>query len=172
MDSLQLDSLTDGWTEMDAENQRQVVEVTRRQEGDTISANFKPVHDAFRDAGRLYISCIRWEEEEEGKEEARFYITSVDMIRLYSFLLGVTFTLGELNRIRRRLEASKPTAISKLKGPHTAFFGRLVSYQDPQPWNVKKDIKVFKWETISTSTIKQFRVFVGSELRTHRESGF
>ncbi|KAI8590619.1 hypothetical protein BDZ88DRAFT_414299 [Geranomyces variabilis] len=57
------------------------------------------------------------------------------------------------NRIRRNLESLGPTTISK-KPDTNAFFAQIMSYTDPKPRNIEKDVKVFPWALLKPALEK------------------
>ncbi|KAI8917676.1 hypothetical protein DFJ77DRAFT_509147 [Powellomyces hirtus] len=89
-------------------------------------------------ANATVVSCIRWAEKNE------CYITSVDCIYLLEYILDVRLRVDEKNRIRRNLESLGPKTISKA----LSFFTQIMSYKDPKPRNIEKDVKVFPWKVL------------------------
>jgi len=82
------------------------------------------------------------------------FITSVDTIYLLEGLIGVRFTVEEKNRIRRNLEGFKPITVSKTKPEFENFFKLIMSFPNPKPRNIEKDVKVFPWNSISNALQK------------------
>ena len=138
-----LDKMAEGWTKEERATQRRLVQFTRRQEDNTIYADFRPVAPADRLPNSICISCINW----EGKDEC--YVTSVDTIYLLECLVGVRFTVEEKNRIRRNLEGFRPLTVSKTKPESEEFFKVIMGFPNPKPRNIEKDVKVFPWRILS-----------------------
>ncbi|ORX73820.1 hypothetical protein DL89DRAFT_218431, partial [Linderina pennispora] len=89
-----------------------------------------------------FVSCIYWEEKHD------FFITSVDCIYLLESLIAVRFTVEEKNRIRRNLEGFRPLTVSKCKVESAEFFKLIMSFPNPKPRNIEKDVKVFPWRIL------------------------
>ncbi|ODH15727.1 hypothetical protein ACO22_06408 [Paracoccidioides brasiliensis] len=138
-----LDSMAENWTSEENSSKRRLVHFTRRQNGSTIHADFKPVAPSDRVPNSICISCIYW----EGKKEC--YVTSVDTIYLLESLVGVRFTVEEKNRIRRNLEGFRPLTVSKAKPESEDFFKVIMGFPNPKPRNIEKDVKVFPWKILS-----------------------
>ncbi|KAM5432089.1 hypothetical protein MferCBS31731_007590 [Microsporum ferrugineum] len=138
-----LDAMALNWKPEECEAQRRLVQFTRRQEGSTIHADFKPVSPSERAPNSICISCIQW----AGKKEC--YVTSVDTIYLLESLVGVRFTVEEKNRIRRNLEGFRPMTVSKAKPDSEDFFKVIMGFPNPKPRNIEKDVKVFPWKILT-----------------------
>lgn len=138
-----LDSMVEDWTPKEWEAKRRLVQFTRRQNGSTIRADFKPVTPEERPPNSICISCIYW----EGKNEC--FVTSVDTIYLLESLVAVRFTVEEKNRIRRNLEGFRPLTVSKAKADSEDFFKVIMGFPNPKPRNIEKDVKVFPWKILS-----------------------
>lgn len=76
------------------------------------------------------------------------FITSVDCIYLLESLISVRFTVEEKNRIRRNLEGFRPLTVSKCKPESAEFFKLIMSFPNPKPRNIEKDVKVFPWKVL------------------------
>lgn len=137
-----LDSMVEDWTSDEWATKRRLVCFTRRQNGSTIRADFKPVIPEERPANSICISCIYW----AGKNEC--FITSVDTIYLLESLVAVRFTVEEKNRIRRNLEGFRPLTVSKSKPESEDFFKTIMGFPNPKPRNIEKDVKVFPWKIL------------------------
>lgn len=138
----QLESMTQNWTEEEWNNRRRLVQFWRRQENNEITCTFAPVSQADRQPNSIVVSCIYWEDHKE------CFITSVDTIFLLESLIGVRFTVEEKNRIRRNLEGFRPLTVSKLKPDSAEFFKLVMSFPNPKPRNIEKDVKAFHWTTL------------------------
>ncbi|MCJ1312120.1 hypothetical protein MMC25_005794 [Agyrium rufum] len=138
-----LDDMATGWTEDETSTKRRLVQFWRSQNNNTISTNFKPVAPEDRQPNSICISCIQWESKRE------CYVTSVDTIYLLESLVAVRFTVEEKNRIRRNLEGFKPLTVSKGKPDSEDFFKLIMSFPNPKPRNIEKDVKVFPWKILS-----------------------
>lgn len=152
-----LDTMTEGWTKEERTSQRRLVQFTRRQEGSTIHADFKPVGPADRLPNSICISCINW----DGKDEC--YVTSVDTIYVLECLVGVRFTVEEKNRIRRNLEGFRPLTVSKTKTESEDFFKVIMGFPNPKPRNIEKDVKVFPWRILAHALKKIIGKYVSQD---------
>ncbi|KAI8576575.1 hypothetical protein K450DRAFT_256278 [Umbelopsis ramanniana AG] len=137
-----LDSMALNWTPEEWDNRRRLVQFWRRQENNEIICTFAPVAPGDRQPNSIVVSCIYWEDRNE------CFITSVDTIFLLESLIGVRFTVEEKNRIRRNLEGFRPLTVSKLKPDSAEFFKLLMSFPNPKPRNIEKDVKAFHWKTL------------------------
>lgn len=151
-----LDSMADKWTQEEQDVQRRLVQFTRRQNGSTIHADFKPVAPGDRVPNSICISCIWW----AGKKEC--FVTSVDTIYLLESLVGVRFTVEEKNRIRRNLEGFRPLTVSKAKPESEDFFKVIMGFPNPKPRNIEKDVKVFPWKILSHALKKIIGKYVST----------
>lgn len=136
------------WSQTEAENQRRLVQFWRTLEGNDIHCTFAPVVAADRVPNSIVVSCIYWREKKE------CFITSVDCILLLESLIGVRFTVEEKNRIRRNLEGFRPQTVSKCKPDSADFFKLIMSFPNPKPRNIEKDVKVFPWSILSAALRK------------------
>ena len=143
-----LESMSKDWTEDERKVRRRLIEFNRSQSGNTIKTSFHPVTLESRAPNSICISCIWWKEREEA------FVTSVDTIYLLESLVAVRFTVEEKNRIRRNLEGFRPLTVAKGKDDSDDFFKRIMSFPNPKPRNIEKDVKVFPW-TILPSALKK-----------------
>ncbi|KAJ2159521.1 hypothetical protein GGF46_002977 [Coemansia sp. RSA 552] len=137
-----LDSMAVEWTLEERECRRRLVQFWRRHESSNIFCTFKAVAAADRVPNSIVVSCIYWEERRD------FFITSVDCIHLLESLIAVRFTVEEKNRIRRNLEGFRPLTVSKYKAESAGFFKLIMSFPNPKPRNIEKDVKVFPWRIL------------------------
>ncbi|KAI7829135.1 hypothetical protein BX661DRAFT_100465 [Kickxella alabastrina] len=137
-----LDSMMVDWSLEERECRRRLVQFWRRHENNNIFCTFKSVAAADRVPNSIVVSCIYWEEKQD------FFITSVDCIHLLESLIAVRFTVEEKNRIRRNLEGFRPLTVSKCKADSTDFFKLIMSFPNPKPRNIEKDVKVFPWRIL------------------------
>ncbi|KAJ2888413.1 hypothetical protein FB639_000661, partial [Coemansia asiatica] len=137
-----LDSMMIDWTLEEQECRRRLVQFWRRHENNNIFCTFKSVAAADRVPNSIVVSCIYWEERQD------FFITSVDCIHLLESLIAVRFTVEEKNRIRRNLEGFRPLTVSKCKADSIDFFKLIMSFPNPKPRNIEKDVKVFPWRIL------------------------
>jgi hypothetical protein len=137
-----LDSMAANWAEEEWNNRRRLVQFWRRQENNEIICTFAPVAPADLQKHSIVVSCIYWQEQQE------CFITSVDTIYLLESLIGVKFTVEEKNRIRRNLEGFRPLTVSKHKPDSADFFKLVMSFPNPKPRNIEKDVKAFHWKTL------------------------
>ncbi|KAI9726725.1 MAG: hypothetical protein M1834_008660 [Cirrosporium novae-zelandiae] len=144
----ELNSMVDNWATEEWNAKRRLVQFTRRQSGSVIHTDFTPVDPENRQPNSICISCIWWEEKRE------CFITSVDTIYLLESLVAVRFTVEEKNRIRRNLEGFRPLTVSKAKQESEEFFKIIMSFPNPKPRNIEKDVKVFPWRVLAIALKK------------------
>ena len=150
------------WTAQEWENQRRLVQFWRRQEGNEVTCKFAtftlPAEKSKQpDMSKIIVvSCIYWREKND------YFITSVDCIYLLENLIGVRFTVEEKNRIRRNLEGYRPLTVSKMKAESADFFKLIMSFPNPKPRNIEKDVKVFPWTTLGVALKKIISKYTAS----------
>ncbi|KAF9931359.1 hypothetical protein FBU30_010394 [Linnemannia zychae] len=137
-----MDDMAINWTGEEWESHRRLVQFWRRQDGNDIHCNFAPVAPADRQPNSIVVSCIYWAEKND------CFLTSVDCIYLLESLIAVRFTVEEKNRIRRNLEGFRPITVSKCKPESAEFFKLIMSFPNPKPRNIEKDVKVFPWKVL------------------------
>ncbi|KAG0206804.1 hypothetical protein BGX28_001830 [Mortierella sp. GBA30] len=137
-----MDDMAINWNGEEWESHRRLVQFWRRQDGNDIHCTFAPVAPADRQPNSIVISCIYWAEKND------CYLTSVDCIYLLESLIAVRFTVEEKNRIRRNLEGFRPVTVSKCKPESAEFFKLIMSFPNPKPRNIEKDVKVFPWKVL------------------------
>ncbi|KAJ2842073.1 hypothetical protein IWW36_006044, partial [Coemansia brasiliensis] len=138
------------------ECRRRLVQFWRRHENNNILCTFKAVAAADRVPNSIVVSCIYWEEKRD------FFITSVDCIYLLESLIAVRFTVEEKNRIRRNLEGFRPLTVSKCKAESAEFFKLIMSFPNPKPRNIEKDVKVFPWRILPLALKKIISKYTAS----------
>ena len=142
-----------GWTPTE---DRLLVEFWREWHNNSLKiwCGVIPPEDYRPNAGRIVVSCIYWELQEE-----RFWITSVDIISLLKQLLNINFEDEEKGRIRRNIEGYglKTVRASSGRGdrarvvPDTSndlLYTLIMGFGHPKPRNMQKDIKIFPWNTL------------------------
>ncbi|ORX94793.1 hypothetical protein K493DRAFT_181331, partial [Basidiobolus meristosporus CBS 931.73] len=127
---------------------RRLVQFWRKHENNVIHCGFNAVSPSDRAPNSICVSCIYWEEKDD------YYITSVDCIYLLESLIAVRFSVEEKNRIRRNLEGFRPITVSKCKADSTEFFKLIMSFPNPKPRNIEKDVKVFPWKVLPSALRK------------------
>ncbi|KAL9632555.1 MAG: hypothetical protein Q9164_005251 [Protoblastenia rupestris] len=137
-----LNTMTEGWTPAERNLKRRLVQFSRSQTKNTISATFAPVAPEDRLPNSVCISCIWWDERQE------CFATSVDTIQLLEQLVALRFDVEEKNRIRRNLEGFHPETVSKAKADSEEFFKIIMGFPNPKPRNIEKDVKVFPWKIV------------------------
>lgn len=145
-----------GWSHDEWRSRRRLVQFWRKQEGTTIHAICKPILAEEYIPNSVVVSCIFWDVTNE------CYITSVDVIYLLEALVASRFNVEEKNRIRRNLEGLKPKTISKiaksgddkLNKIHEEFFKLVMSFPNPKPRHIEKDIKIFPWRVLASALNK------------------
>ncbi|RYC55102.1 hypothetical protein CHU98_g11108 [Xylaria longipes] len=145
-----LESMASNWTPEECENGRRIVQFSKKQQGSTLSTTFKAISVNDRPPNSICISCIYWAEKRE------CYVTSVDTISLLEQLVIAPnrFTVDEKNRIRRNLEGFRPLTVSKAKPDSEDFFKVIMSFPNPKPRNIEKDVKVFPWKILGPALKK------------------
>jgi hypothetical protein len=145
-----LDSMANNWTEEEWENRRRIVLFKKNQHGSQLTTTFRPVSVNDRPPNSICISCIWWAEKNE------CFVTSVDTISLLEQLVAAParFTVEEKNRIRRNLEGFHPLTVSKGKSDSEEFFKVIMSFGNPKPRNIEKDVKVFPWKILGQALKK------------------
>ncbi|ORZ08445.1 hypothetical protein BCR42DRAFT_495543 [Absidia repens] len=106
------------------------------------------------------ISCIYWPEKND------WFITSVDCIHLLEHLMDLKFSVEEKNRVRRNLEGFRPLTVSKSKTDSADFFKLVMSFPNPKPRNIEKDLKVFPWNTLPYALKKIITKYTASSYGT------
>lgn len=145
-----------GWSHDEWRSRRRLIQFWRKQEGTTIHAICKPILPEEYIPNSVVVSCIFWDVTNE------CYITSVDVIYLLEALVASRFNVEEKNRIRRNLEGLKPKTISKiaksgddkLNKIHEEFFKLVMSFPNPKPRHIEKDIKIFPWRVLASALNK------------------
>lgn len=145
-----LRELAHSWDEDEYARKRRLVQFFRTQEGSVIHVEAKPIKAAEYRNDIPTISCIYREDKND------CFLTSVDAISLLESLIGGRgrFSIEEKNRIRRNLEGFRPITISKNKRETAEFFSLIMSFPEPKPRNIEKDVKVFAWNSLSEALKK------------------
>lgn len=145
----ELDDMSRNWSADEFAIRRRLVQFWRKQEGNVVKINFRPVEPGTsRPLHAIVISCIYWEERQE------CFFTSVDAIFLLESLVGNKFAVEEKNRIRRNLEGFRPLTVSKGKADSEAFFKLIMGFPAPKPRNIEKDVKAFPWRILTSALRK------------------
>jgi len=163
------------WTPEELQAQRRLVRFRRTQNNHLVNAAFEPVtpEDHAKAPGNIYVSCILWKDRKQKRDNGKggevnvplpdeCYITSVDTIQLLEALVALRFTVEEKNRIRRNLENHKPETVGKTSSNCEEFFRTIMGFPSPKPRNIEKDVKVFKWKTLSEALGKIFAKYVST----------
>ncbi|EST09613.1 hypothetical protein PSEUBRA_000836 [Kalmanozyma brasiliensis GHG001] len=143
-----LNDMAVGWSHDEWRSGRRLVQFWRRQEGTTIHATFRPILPSQYVPNSIVVSCIFREDKNE------CFVTSVDTIYLLEALVASRFTVEEKNRIRRNLEGFRPITVSKNKRECERFFKLIMSFPNPKPRNIEKDVKVFPWKVLASALCK------------------
>ncbi|RHZ80702.1 hypothetical protein Glove_132g301 [Diversispora epigaea] len=144
-----LQQVTKNWSAEEYAARRRLVKFTRRVEGNEIKASFSVLRPDEEADNGTYVSCI-WDED-----QGEFCVTSVDILNLVGGLTGVRVTKAEQTRIRRNIETFRPITVGKNK--NGGLYGTIMSFPNPRPRNIKKDIKIFSWSSVSAVLEKIFR---------------
>lgn len=139
-----LDLMSKSWTKEEWDTNRRLIQFYPEQfNNNTIKCHFQIIDTTPSNTKpRTIVSCIYW------KERNDFFITSVDCIYLLESLMCTKFNVEEKNRIRRNLEGFRPLTVSKCKEESAEFFKLIMSFPNPKPRNIEKDLKVFPWKTL------------------------
>ncbi|KAJ9092389.1 hypothetical protein QFC21_006891 [Naganishia friedmannii] len=137
-----------GWDQEEWHAKRRLVQFWRRQDGPVIHAAFRPIKQTEYIPNSIVVSCIYRADKNE------CFVTSVDAIYLLEALVGLRFSVEEKNRIRRNLEGFRPITVSKNKSGAEDFFKLVMSFPNPKPRNIEKDVKVFPWSIFGTALKK------------------
>ncbi|KAF7727582.1 hypothetical protein EC973_007343 [Apophysomyces ossiformis] len=138
-----LDSMAKDWSPEEWVARRRLVQFHRELSGNEVRCTFHPIaQEEQLTSNDIVVSCIYWEERND------CYITSVDCIQLLERLMDIRFNVEEKNRVRRNLEGFRPLTVSKCKSDSADFFKTVMSFPNPKPRNIEKDIKVFPWRTL------------------------
>jgi hypothetical protein len=142
--------MAENWTQEEWDNKRRIVLFKKSQQGSQLQTSFRPVPVGERPPNSICISCIWWAEKQE------CYVTSVDTIHLLEQLVvaPARFSVEEKNRIRRNLEGFHPLTVSKAKAESEEFFKVIMSFGNPKPRNIEKDVKVFPWKILGQALKK------------------
>ncbi|CDR87397.1 related to transcription factor medusa [Sporisorium scitamineum] len=151
-----LNDMAVGWSHDEWRSGRRLVQFWRRQEGTTIHATFRPILPSQYVPNSIVISCIFREDKNE------CFVTSVDTIYLLEALVASRFTVEEKNRIRRNLEGFRPITVSKNKRECERFFKLIMSFPNPKPRNIEKDVKVFPWKVLASALCKIIGKYIAS----------
>ncbi|GAA6022260.1 hypothetical protein JCM10207_008907 [Rhodosporidiobolus poonsookiae] len=143
-----LNTMAMGWSNDEWTCRRRLIQFWPQQEGNVINVAFRPIAQSEYVQNSIVISCIFRDEWNE------CFVTSVDTIYLLEALVGSRFTVEEKNRIRRNLEGFKPMTVSKSKPDAEAFFKLIMSFPNPKPRNIEKDVKVFPWKILAQALKK------------------
>jgi len=165
-----LGSMANDWTHEEWDNKRRLVLFKKQQNGSVLTTTFKPVSVSERPPNSICISCIWWAEKGE------CFVTSVDTIHLLEQLVAAPnrFSVEEKNRIRRNLEGFHPLTVSKGKAESEEFFKVIMSFGNPKPRNIEKDVKVFPWKILGaalTKIISKYSASTTASMATHSMGG-
>lgn len=136
------------WDVYEIKASRRLVYFRREQFGSVIRVYFNPISEQEYTEGMCVVSCI-W-----NRNTHEYCFTSVDCIHLLEGVINKQFPVEEKNRVRRNLEACKPTTVSKNKRGYELFFKQIMSYDSPKPRTIEKDVKVFAWKMLDTALKK------------------
>ncbi|CAO3614263.1 unnamed protein product [Mucor hiemalis] len=159
-----LDSMAKNWAPEEWEHRRRLVQFWREQNSNEIRCTFGPVAQGERitsNSGHIVVSCIYWAERND------CFITSVDCIHLLESLMDIRFSVEEKNRVRRNLEGFRPLTVSKCKAESAEFFKLIMSFPNPKPRNIEKDVKVFPWKTLPYALKKIVTKYTASSYNTN-----
>ncbi|KAI7854913.1 hypothetical protein BDC45DRAFT_439900 [Circinella umbellata] len=136
------------WAQDEWAQRRRLVQFWRSEKNNRIVCGFQPVAQEAHGGqmnqipGLCIVSCVYWETRQD------YFITSVDLINLLQFVMDISLSMEEKNRIRRNLEGFKPVTVSKGRPDTADFFRLIMNFPNPKPRNIEKDIKVFEWSAL------------------------
>jgi hypothetical protein len=113
----------------------------------------------------IVVSCI-YVPPTASQLQSTCIITSFDFINLVKWMLGspAWYEVDERNRVRRNLEVFQPATLHKAGScGYWDLYGQVTGYNDPRPWNINKDFKVFDWgqmETMMREIVKKYSVVI------------
>ncbi|OBZ82144.1 hypothetical protein A0J61_09804 [Choanephora cucurbitarum] len=161
-----LESMAKSWNPTEWEHRRRLVQFWREQNGNEIRCTFDAVAQGERvtHSQQIVVSCIYWAERND------CFITSVDCIHLLESLMDLRFSVEEKNRVRRNLEGFRPLTVSKCKADSADFFKLIMSFPNPKPRNIEKDVKVFPWKTLPYALKKIITKYTASSYHHQNNS--
>jgi len=141
---------------------RRLVAFDRKVVGDDVQLSFRRISPEEYSERLFVISCIFHEVVVDEKTKATHdtWYTSVDILRLISFVVDGRASFDEKGRIRRNLQFINPTTITRAKLPQ--FFQLLMEFPMPKPRGIEKDIKVFPWNSLEAGLNKVMEKYVRS----------
>jgi len=156
------------WSLFELRSRRRLVAFTCKTDKARLIAEFTAVPVSTLDlapSGSIVISCI-YVQDHTSQLQNSCIVTSYDFINLIKWMLGTPawYEVDERNRVRRNLEVFSPVTLQKV-GSHDYLdlFRQVTSYENPRPWNIQKDFKVFDWslvETMMREIVKKYSVIV------------
>lgn len=149
-----LNSMCKNWDQAEIRAGRRLVKFNKIQDGYRLILTCEAIRPQDFAQSDTVISCICRD------ENACYYFTSVDVIYLLEQLTNDDFPVEEKNRIRRNLEAFRPTTVSKNKPGYELFFQRIMNFSDPKPRNIEKNLKVFEWALLGQALEKILSKYV------------
>ncbi|KAI4243317.1 MAG: hypothetical protein LQ352_007052 [Teloschistes flavicans] len=152
-----LKTMTENWTPAELAAGRRLVRFSRWQQGSTIHTTFEPVAREDYVPNSACISCVRYR-----RGGGEFWATSVDTINLIEKIVDDEFGTKEKNRVRRNIEGFGPETVSKPKDED--FFKLIMTFEDPKPRNIAKDIKAFNWTHMAAAIGKVVEKYVSRSL--------
>ena len=140
---------------------RRLVLFSRHQTGHRIQLSPRPITRAeLAQIKGITVSCLK------PPGGGNFYITSVDLLRLITFLINPRtkdFGIDEKSRIRRSLECFKPITVKKNHPESIGLFNYLMCIMEPRPITIAKDIKIFRWCILKAALAKILAKYVSTE---------
>ena len=140
---------------------RRLVLFSRHQTGHRIQLSHRQITRAeLSHTEGIAVSCLK------PPGGGNFYITSVDLLRLITFLINPRtkdFGIDEKSRIRRSLECFKPITVKKNHPESIGLFNYLMCIMEPRPITIAKDIKIFRWSILKAALAKILAKYVSTE---------
>lgn len=128
------------WTRQEKESGRRVIKflVSHRSQELCIRPSIHTKQGSDSDCSDHLVSCIFYPEKHQ------YVITTVDIIRLLSYVADAKFSISDKNRIRRNLQVFKPATVLR----SSSFFRRVMEYSNPPARSIEKKFKVLEFELV------------------------
>ncbi|KZT27978.1 hypothetical protein NEOLEDRAFT_948642 [Neolentinus lepideus HHB14362 ss-1] len=150
------DTMVEDWRDDEKEVGRRLIRFQVQRQEHILKVSCERIEQSEYDERDIVVSCIH------RTESGICYITSVDIIYLLERIVGTVFKVEEKNRIRRNLEGLKPITTGKGKRWCQDFFQKIMSFPNPKPRTIEKDLKVFEWRVLGQALEKIISRYVST----------
>lgn len=153
------DILIRPWTNLEAIEGRRIIRIERSQQGCTLQAHFRvierPLKQTWREMSHvpeyLEVSCIRFDHADGITK--KYFITSVDVIRIVEFLIDndgliSALKLKERGRIRSNLAPLLFKNWSALRVMHLQFGKQILRYHSHNSYGMFRYLRLLLWENL------------------------